>query len=65
MSRLMTKQTKWLVCPAKTQIILGIRPVWSESSLCTQRVAKDPSILHADSKDSDQTGRMPTLICLR
>ena len=25
----MTKPTKWHVCPAKTQISLGIRPVWS------------------------------------
>ena len=39
-----------------------IRPVWSESSLCAQWVAKDPSFLHADSKDSDQTGRMHRLI---
>ena len=39
------------VRPAKTQIRLGIRPVWSESSLCAQLVAKDPSFLHADSKD--------------
>ena len=37
-----------------------IRPVWSESSLCAQRVAEDPSFLHADSEDSDQTERMPT-----
>ena len=37
-------------------------PVWSESSLCDQWVAKDPRFLHADSKDSDQTGRMPRLI---
>ena len=50
------------VCPAKTQISLGIRPVWSESSLCAQWVAKDPRLLHADSEDSDQTGRMPRLI---
>ena len=50
------------VRPAKTHISLGIRPVWSESSLCTQWVAKDPSFLHADSEDSDQTGRMPRLI---
>ena len=50
------------VRPAKTQISLGIRPVWSESSLCTQWVAKDPSFLHADSEDSDQTGWMPRLI---
>ena len=50
------------VHPAKTQISLGICPVWSESSLCTQWVAKDPSFLHADSVGSDQTGRMPWLI---
>ena len=42
------------VRPAKTQISLGIRPVWSESSLCTQWVAKDLSFLHADSEGSDQ-----------
>ena len=39
-----------------------ICPVWSESSLCTQWVAKDLSFLHADSEDSDQTGRMPRMI---
>ena len=39
------------VRPAKTQISLGIRPVWSESSLCDHWVAKDPSFLHADSED--------------
>ena len=50
------------VRPAKTRISLGIRPVWSESSLGTQWVAKDPRFLHADSEDSDQTGRMPRLI---
>ena len=33
MSRLITKPTKWHVRPAKTPISLGIRPVWSESSL--------------------------------
>ena len=43
--------------PVKTQISLGICPVWSESSLCAQWVAKDPMFLHADSEDSDQTGR--------
>ena len=46
------------VCPVKCQISLGICPVWSESSLCTQWVAKDSSFLHADSADSDQTGRL-------
>ena len=39
------------VRPAKTQISLGIRPVWSESSLCAQWVVKDPIFLHADSED--------------
>ena len=53
---------KMTVRPAKTQISLGIRPVWSESLLCAQWVAKDSSFLHADSEDSDQTGRMLRLI---
>ena len=34
----------------------------SESSLCAQWVAKDTMLLHADSEDSDQTGRIPRLI---
>ena len=56
-SRLLTKPKKWSVCPAKTQISLGIHPVWSESLLCAHWVAKDPRFLHADNEDSDQTGR--------
>ena len=36
--------------------------VWSESSLCALLVAKDPMLLHADSEDSDQIGRMPSPI---
>ena len=47
------KTNKVSVRRAKTQISMGIRPVWSESSLCTQWVAKDPSFLYADSEDSD------------
>ena len=58
----MTKLTKWHVHPAKTQISLDIHPVWSESSMCVQWVAKGPSFLHADSEDSDQSGRLPRLI---
>ena len=38
--------------PAKTQISLGIHPVWSESSLCAQWVAQDPRFLQADSDDT-------------
>ena len=56
------KTSKMTVRPAKTQISLGIYQVWSEFSLCAQRVAKDPSFLHADSEDSDQTEWMPRLI---
>ena len=47
MSRLMIKPTNWAVRPAKTQISLGIGPVWSESSLCDQWVAEDSMFLHA------------------
>ena len=60
MSHSITKPTKWHVCPAKTRISLGIRPVWSESSLCAQ--VKDPRFFHADSEDSVQTGQMPSQI---
>ena len=56
------KTNSVFVRPAKTQISLVIHPVWSESSLYTQWVAKDPSFLHADSEDSDETGRMARLI---
>ena len=34
------KTNKMAVRPAKTQISLGIRPVWSESSLCAEWVGK-------------------------
>ena len=56
------KTNRMSVCPAKTQISLGIRPVWSESSLCAQWVTKYPMLLHADSEDSNQTWRTPRLI---
>ena len=56
----MTKPTK-CVCTQRRQISLGIRPVRSESSLCIQWIDKDPTFLHADSEDSDQTWGMPRL----
>ena len=64
------KTNKRTVRPAKTQISLDmmaarvIRPVRSESSLCAQWVDKDTSFLHPDNEDSDQTERMPRLICV-
>ena len=59
------QNTKWHVRPAKTLISLGIRPVWSESSLSTWRKFGSLAIHWAHSEDSDQAGRMPKLICLR
>ena len=46
----MTKPTKSPLCPAKTQINLGICPVWSQSSLWALCIAKYPVLLHADSR---------------
>ena len=60
-SRLMPKPTKWHVRPAKTLISLGIRPVWSESSLSAWRKLGSLATHWADSK-TDQNGRMPRLI---
>ena len=59
MSRRMTKPTKWPVRPAKTQIRLGICPVWLESSLSAHWVA-------ADSEDwSDEADAQPDMsLCL-
>ena len=57
------KTNKMTVHPVKTQIGLGIRPVY-QSSLCAQWVAKDPSFLHAESEDSVKTRQMPSLNCL-
>ena len=46
LSRSMTKQTKWHVRPVKTQITLGIRPVWSESSLSAWRSLRSLATLY-------------------
>ena len=54
-SRFMTKPTKWNVCPAKTQISLGIHPVWSESSLSAGRKLGSLATHWAHSEDADQT----------
>ena len=56
------KTNKVTVRPAKTQISLGIRPVWSESSLSTWRNAESFATHWAHSEDSDQIERMPRLI---
>ena len=56
------KTNKVSVRPAKTQISLGICPVWSESSLSAWRNLGSLATHWAHSEDSDQTGRMPRLI---
>ena len=56
------KTNKMAVRPAKTQISLGIRPVWSESSLSARRNLGPLTCYWAHSEDSDQTERMPRLI---
>ena len=50
------------VRPAKTQISLGICPVWSESSLSAWRKLGSLATHWVHSEDSDKTGRMPRLI---
>ena len=61
LSRDTTKPTKWLR-PAKTQISLSIRPVWSESSLSAWRELGSLVTHWGHSEDSDQTWCMPRLI---
>ena len=53
---------KMSVRPAKTQISLGIHPVWSESSLSAWKKLGSLATHWAHSEYSDQTGRMPRLI---
>ena len=50
-NRVTIKPTIWHVRPAKTQISLGICPVWSESSLSAWRNIKSLATQWAHSKD--------------
>ena len=54
------KPTKWPGRPVKTKISLGIRPVWSESSLSAWRILGS-SLIVCTAK-IDQTGWMPRLV---
>ena len=56
------KSNKVSVRPAKTQISLGIRPVWPEYSLSAWRKLGSLATHLAHNEDSDQTGLMPRLI---
>ena len=58
------KTDKVAVRPAKTQISLGIRPVWSETSLSAWRKLESLATYWAHSEDSDQTGRTGRTVIL-
>ena len=64
--RVQIRATSWQnqqnVHPAKTQISLGVPPVWSEFSLSAWRKLGSLAIYWAHSEDSDQTRRMSRLI---
>ena len=62
LSRSMIKPTKSLICAEKTQISLGIHPVWSESSLSAWRRFGSLATRKVHSKDPHQTGWMHRLI---
>ena len=51
----MTKSTEWPLCPAKTQISLGLHLVWSESSLSAWRKLRSSATHWAHCEDSDWT----------
>ena len=53
MSRNVRKRTSGHVRPAKIQISLRIRAVWSESPLGAFLIAKGVNFLHAGTEDSD------------
>ena len=56
------KTNEMAVRQAKTQISLGIRPVWSESSLSAWRKLGSLATHWAHSENCEQTGRMSRLI---
>ena len=61
-SRNVRKRTFIHVRPAKIQISLRIRAVWSESSLGSFGIAMDERFLLADNKNSDKTSRKHRMI---
>ena len=62
LSRLMTKPRKWPLRPAKTQISLGIRPVWSVFAVRMKEHWILSYPLSALRHETDQTGCMSRLI---
>ena len=56
------KPNKMNCAPSEDSDQPGPPPSLIRVFACAQSVAKEPSFLHADSEDSDQTGRMTRLI---
>ena len=52
------------VRPAKTQISLGIRPIWSETSLSARKKIGSLATYWAHREDPDQTGYTVILLVL-
>ena len=65
MSHDMTKPTMWHVRPVKTQISLGICPVWSESSLSEWRKVRPLATHWAHSKDWSDWAKAQVDLSLR
>ena len=61
----MTKPTKWYVHPVKTQISLGISPVWSGSLLSAWRKLGFLATHCAPSENSDQPGHCTAKTLIR
>ena len=59
------KTNKMACAPTEDSDQPGHRPVWSESSLCAQWIAKDLSFLHADSEDWSDWADVQTDLSLR
>ena len=62
LNRNVRKRTLGHVRPAKIQISLRIRAVWSESSLGVFWIAKDARFLRAVNEDFEQAAQMRRLI---
>ena len=56
------KTNKMTCAPSDNSDQPGYRPSLIRVFNCAHSVAKDSSFLHADSEDSDQTGRIPSLM---
>ena len=58
-SNVMRNPTMWHVRPSKTRISLDIRPVWSDSSLCAQWVARAKASFMRTAKTLSRLGGCP------